>query len=235
MTIHPDTLPFFSELARNNNRPWFLANKPRCEAIRKHFEQFTEELITRMSALDPTLEGLTAKGCTYRIYRDTRFSNDKTPYKTHIACFLSSWGKKNSGVPGYYFQVGSEEAYGLEGTCNLGGGIFMPSPEALAAIRQEIFYCPDEFLAIVNNPTFQQYFGNEFFTIKKLSRVPKGFPADWPHADWLKYKDYCTSHTLDERLLKSDSLTDEIVKIWSASLPLNFFIQRAMEEVKDRL
>lgn len=235
MTIHPDTLPFFRELAQNNNRPWFMDNKPRWEAIRKQFEAFTQELLDKMSALDPTLEGLTAKGCMYRIYRDTRFSNDKTPYKTHIACFLSSWGKKNSGVPGYYLQVGSEEAYGLTDTCNLGGGIFMPAPASLAAIRQEIFYCPDEFLAIMSNSSYKRYFGKEFFTIKKLSRVPKGYPADWEHADLLKYKDYCTTHTLPEDAVTSPDLSDRVVEIWRASLPLNRFIQRAMEEVKDTL
>ena len=157
MTIHPDTLPFFRELAQNNNRPWFMDNKPRWEAIRKQFEAFTQALIDEMVKVDKSLEGLTAKQCVYRIYRDTRFSPDKTPYKTHIACFLSSWGPKNSGVPGYYFQLGTEEAYGLKGTCNLGGGIFMPTPDALNAIRQEIFYCTDEFKAILDNPEYNRY------------------------------------------------------------------------------
>ena len=103
MTLHPDTLPFLHQLAANNNRPWFNENKPRYEAIKQQFEAFTQELIDQMIPLDPSLEGLTAKRCVYRIYRDTRFSADKTPYKTHIACFLPSWGIKNSGVPGYYF------------------------------------------------------------------------------------------------------------------------------------
>ena len=179
---------------------------------------------------DPSLEGLTAKGCVYRIYRDTRFSADKTPYKTHISCFLSSWGPKNSGVPGYYFQIGAEEAYGLTGTCNLGGGIFMPTPEALNAIRQEIFYCTDEFLSIMNEPSYKRYFGSEFFTIKKLQRVPKGYPADWEHADLLKFKDYCTSYTMPERMLDSPRLADEVLKVWRASVPLNLFLQRAISE-----
>lgn len=231
-TIHPDTLPFLQELTVNNNRPWFNEHKDRWIAAKEQFEAFTQTLLDAMIPLDPSLEGLTAKQCVYRIYRDTRFSADKTPYKTHIACFLSSWGKKNMGVPGYYFQIGTEEAYGLKGTCNLGGGIFMPTPEALNAIRQEIFYCPDEFVAIMNEPSYKKYFGNTFFTTKVLQRVPKGYPSDWEHADLLKYKDYCTSYTLPDRLLGSPNLASEVLKVWKASVPLNKFLQRAMEDIR---
>lgn len=228
MNLHPDTLPFLTELSANNNRPWFNANKPRWEAIKAQFEAFTAELIDHMVPLDPSLEGLTAKGCIYRIYRDTRFSPDKTPYKTHISCFLPSGGHKNMGVPGYFFQLGADEAYGLKGLCNLGGGIFMPDADTLHAIRQEIFYCTDEFLAILDRPDYKRYFGRTFFTSKVLSRVPAGFPRDWEHADLLRYKDYCTSHTLAPRCLDSERLSDEVLRVWKASVPLNLFIQRAI-------
>ena len=230
--IHPDTLPFLQELAVNNNREWFNAHKAHWLEIKEAFESFTQALIDDMATVDDTLAGLTARNSVYRIYRDTRFSADKTPYKTHVACFLSSWGPKNSGVPGYYFQLGCDEAYGLEGTCNLGGGIFMPSPEALDAIRQEIFYCTDEFLAIMNEKSYKKYFGNGFFTLKKLQRVPKGYPADWEHADLLKYKDYTTSYTMPDRFIGSEKLFDEVLKVWRASVPLNRFVQRAMDDVR---
>ncbi len=206
--LHPDTLPFLQELTVNNNRPWFNDHKDRWLAIKADFEVFTQALIDEMVKYDDTLVGLTAKNSVYRIYRDTRFSADKTPYKTHIACFLSSWGPKNSGVPGYYFQIGTEEAYGLKGTCNLGGGIFM------------------------NEKSYKKYFGDSFFTMKQLQRVPKGYPTDWEHADLLKYKDYCTSYTMPEKLLGSEKLFDEVLKVWRASVPLNRFVQRAMEDVR---
>ena len=230
--LHPDTLPFLRELMKNNNRPWFNDHKAHWLEIKEAFDLFTQGLIDEMSPSDDTLVGLTPKNSVYRIYRDTRFSPDKTPYKTHISCFLSSWGPKNSGVPGYYFQIGADEAYGLTGTCNLGGGIFMPTPEGLAAIRQEIFYCPDEFLSIMNEPSYKKYFGNTFFTTKVLQRVPKGYPADWEHAELLKYKDYCTAYTMPEKMLNSPKLFEEVLKVWRASIPLNRFIQRAMEDVK---
>ncbi len=231
MRLHPDTMPFLQELAAHNNRDWFNDHKTRWIAIKEDFETFTQGLIDEMKTVAPTLAGLTAKQCVYRIYRDTRFSPDKTPYKTHIACFLPSWGKKNNGVPGYYFQVGME-AYGLPGNCNLGGGIFMPDAATLAAIRQEIFYCVDEFRAIMNESEYRHYFGNAFFTMKKLSRVPKGYPADWEHADLLKYKDYTTAYVMPDHYIDSEALFDQVIKVWRASVPLNQFIQRAMEDVR---
>ena len=226
--LHPDTLPFLQELVKNNNRPWFNEHKPQWLEIKEAFEAFTQGLIDEMSQTDDTLVGLTAKNSVYRIYRDTRFSADKTPYKTHIACFLSSWGPKNSGVPGYYFQIGTEEAYGLKGTCNLGGGIFMPTPEALNAIRQEIFYCTDEFKAILNAPDYKRYYGKGFFTTKKLSRPPKGYSADWPDIDLLKYCDYCSMHEIPRKTVLSDGFFEEVVRVWKATVPLNRFIERAL-------
>lgn len=227
MHLNPDTLPFFDDLLVNNNREWFNAHKERWLAIRADFELFTQALIDEMVKLDPSLGNLTAKGCIYRIYRDTRFSQDKRPYKTHIACFLPSGGKKNMGVPGYYLQLGQED-YGLHGNCSLGGGIFMPSPESLYAIRQEIFYNIDEFKHIMAEKNYKRFFGGDFFTVKKLSRVPKGFPADWPDADLLKYKDYCTSYAMPGKYICSDELLDRVLEVFRASVPLNLFIQRAI-------
>ena len=233
MNIHPDTLSFFDDLMVNNNRDWFNDNKSRWTAIRDQFVELTQALIDVMTPLDPALGNLQAKQCVYRIYRDLRFTTDKRPYKTHIACFLPVGGDRTQCVPGYYLQLGQGD-YGLEGGCSLGGGIFMPSPSQLAAIRQEIFYCPDEFLAIMNEPAYKKYFGNTFFTTKVLQRVPKGYPADWEHADLLKYKDYCTSYTMPDKMLDSPKLFGEVLKVWRASVPLNRFIQRALEDVKGR-
>lgn len=230
MRLHPDTLPFFDELAENNNREWFTANKKRWEAIKKDFEAFTAALIEIMVPLDPSLEGNTAKQCMYRIYRDIRFSPDKRPYKTHIACFLPTGGNRKCATPGYYLQLGQED-YGLHGSCSLGGGIFMPTPEALNAIRQEIFYNIDEFKEIMAAPDYQRFFGNEFFTSHKLTRVPKGYPADWPDADLLKYKDYCTMYEMPEKYINTDELLDRVAEAFRASVPLNKFIQKAMYEL----
>lgn len=225
--MNPDVFSFFDELQNNNNREWFLDNKHRYDAIREEFVEFTAEIIDRLYPLDPTIGHPDPKRCLYRIYRDIRFSPDKRPYKTHIAFFLSSGGVKKGGLPGYYLQVGQED-YGLHGCCNLGGGIFMPEKETLAAIRQEIFYNTDEFLAIMNDKNYKRYFGNKFFTTKVLSRAPKGYPADWEHIDLLKYNDYCTMHEVPQEVVTGDGFADYVMKVFAASVPLNKFVLQAM-------
>lgn len=223
-----DTLLFFEELEQNNNREWFLDNKTRWENIRDDFIHLTSQVIDRLSPIDPTIGHPDPKRCLYRIYRDLRFTADKRPYKTHISFFLSSGGVKRSGAPGYYMQIGQSD-YGLQTGCALGGGIFMPDPQSLAAIRQEIYYCYDEFSQIIAQHTYQKYFGNTFFTTGKLTRAPKGYPNDWEGVDWLKYKDYCTMASLPQKEIEKDNLVDSVIKIFEASVPLNRFIQRAMD------
>ncbi|MBR3959001.1 MAG: DUF2461 domain-containing protein [Bacteroidales bacterium] len=227
--MSPDTIHFFEELAVNNNREWFMANKSRYNAIREEFIDLTAQIIDELSPLDPSIGHPDAKKCLYRIYRDLRFTQDKRPYKTHISFFLSSYGIKRSGEAGYYLQIGLED-YGLTGNCTLGGGIFMPDKDKLAAIRQEIFYNTDQFLAIRNDKQYKKYFGDGYFTTKILSRAPKGYPNDWEHVDLLKYNDYCTMHEVPNDILLSDKFKDYVMKVFRASVPLNRFILQATDQ-----
>ena len=221
-----DILVFFSELAANNHREWFLDNKKRYDAIREEFIELAAQIIDELSPLDPTIGNPDPRKCLYRINRDLRFTPDKRPYKTHISFFLSSYGIKRSGVAGYYLQIGEEE-YGLQGNGGLGGGIFMPDKVKLAAIRQEIFYNTDDFLAIINDKEYRHFFGDTFLTMKKLTRAPKGYPNDWSHADLLKYNDYCSAHTIPADVITSPTLKGYILRAFRATLPLNQFILRA--------
>ena len=221
-----DILVFFSELAANNHREWFMDNKKRYDAIREEFIELAAQIIDELSPLDPTIGNPDPRKCLYRINRDLRFTPDKRPYKTHISFFLSSYGIKRSGEAGYYLQIGEEE-YGLQGNGGLGGGIFMPDKVKLAAIRQEIFYNTDDFLAIINDKEYRHFFGDTFLTMKKLTRAPKGYPNDWPHADLLKYNDYCSAHTIPADVITSPTLKDYILRAFRATLPLNQFILRA--------
>ena len=230
--MNPDTLPFFNELAVNNNREWFLDNKRRYDAIREEFVELTAQVIDELAPLDPTIGHPDPRKCLYRINRDLRFTPDKRPYKTHISFFLSSYGIKRSGEAGYYLQIGMED-YGLKGNGALGGGIFMPDKAKLAAIRQEIFYTTDDFLKVINDKEYRRYFGDTFLTMKKLSRTPKGYPNDWPHADLLKYNDYCSAHTIPAKTITSDTLKDHVMRAFRATLPLNRFIFRATGELRE--
>ena len=224
----PDVFKFFEELSVNNNREWFMDNKWRYDAIKEEFTGFTAQIIDELSLLDTSIGHPDPRRCLYRIYRDLRFTQDKRPYKTHIAFFLSSNGIKRSGEPGYYLQIGQED-YGLSGNCSLGGGIFMPDKERLAAIRQEIFYNTDEFLSIINERDYKRYFGNTFFTTKVLSRAPKGYPNDWEHADLLKYCDYCTMHEVSRDIVTGTGFKEYVMKVFKASVRLNAFIQKCTD------
>lgn len=203
-----------------------MDNKSRYDAIHEEFTDLTAQIIDELEPLDPTIGHPDAKKCQYRIYRDLRFTQDKRPYKCHISFFLSSYGIKRSGEAGYYLQIGQED-YGLTGKGSIGGGIFMPDKEKLAAIRQEIFYNTDDFLAVINEKTYKKYFGDSFLTTKQLSRAPKGYPNDWKYVDFLKYNDYCSAHTIPSKVITSDGLKDYVMKVFRATVPLNKFILRA--------
>lgn len=223
--LHPDTFPFLRELAVNNNRDWFLANKSRWDAIRAQFLQIVTELIAYLSALDPAIGTPKASACIYRINRDLRFTTDKRPYKTWISFYIPTCGTKRTGLPGYYAQFDPAGEY----FC--GGGIFAPDGNALKAIYQEIFYNTDQLKAIINDPNYQQWYGSTFWTTHRLVTVPKGYPRDWPDADLLRYKDYCCLHNMTANEALSPNLTDYLKQCLSAAVPFNKFLQEALFEL----
>ena len=221
----PDTIPFLNDLMEHNDRDWFLDNKPRWEAVKRSFLAYTQACIDAMVKLDPSLGQPTANRCMYRIYRDVRFSSDKRPYKAHVSFFIPTGGVRRTGVPGYYVQ------FDPEGGSFMGGGIFMPEAPALAAIRQEIFYSPDEFGAIIAHPDYQRWFPGDFWDPQPLKIAPKGYPKDWPHIQWLNHRHWCSMHEVPLQLASRPDLVDYTLECFRASLPLNRFIQRAMYEL----
>ena len=135
---------FLKELAANNNREWFNAHRDRYEAARQAFDDLLGTVINRLSVFDPSVRGIEPKDCTYRIYRDTRFSEDKTPYKTHFGGYINAKGKKSNHC-GYYIHVEPDN-------CMLAGGSYcLPSP-VLRAVRQAVYDNIDEFRSIVEDP-----------------------------------------------------------------------------------
>ena len=134
----------------------------------------------RISLFDESIRGVQVKDCTYRIYRDTRFSQDKTPYKTHLGGYINARGKKSDHC-GYYVHI-------EPGNCLLAGGSYCLPPKTLKAVRQAVYDNIDEFRGIVENPDFKQYFpviGEDF-----LKTAPKGFPKDFEYVQYLKCKEY---------------------------------------------
>jgi uncharacterized protein (TIGR02453 family) len=164
--IKKSTLDFLNEIKRNNNRDWFMANRPLYLEAKGNFDSFVQGIINEIIHFDPILKGLEAKSCVYRFNRDIRFSNDKSPYKSHLGAFIVKGGKKNGDkFAGYYFHVEPG------GKSILAGGAYMPPSPWLAAIREKISESPDEFIEVINSKSFKKYFGK--IEGEKLKSMPR--------------------------------------------------------------
>ena len=194
-TIDKETFKFLKDLKKNNNRDWFNENKARYVAANQNVLDFVSELLEKMSAFDENLGKLDPKKTLFRIYRDTRFAKDKTPYKTNFGASINGIGKKDGGA-GYYLHISP-------GECFLAAGVYMCEPKQLKKIRQEISVNAEEFNGIIGHKDFKKFeFSNE-----KLSRVPQGFEKDDPMAEFLKMKHMVVSVNIkDEELMKADAV-----------------------------
>jgi uncharacterized protein (TIGR02453 family) len=216
-----NVLPFLEDLKNNNDRDWFHANKARYQEAKKEFEIFIGELIPQLAEIDKDIAGLEPKQCIFRIFRDVRFSANKLPYKTNMGAAMTKGGRK-SPYATYYVHL--EPGNGFAG-----GGIWMPHGPVLKAMRQEVYYNPDEFKKIIGSKEFTKYFTG--LDGDKLKRHPRDFPSDFPDIELLKHKSYITGSKLDDKLLTSDDLQKEILNIFKALYPFNRFINRALSDI----
>jgi uncharacterized protein (TIGR02453 family) len=202
-------IDFFRKLQRNNRREWFQPRKPIFEASLK---QPMRELV---AAVNGAMKNFAPEYVTdpdraiYRIYRDTRFSKDKTPYKDHVA---ASFPRRDtpSGA-GLYFAVSHKEVA-------IGGGIYMPAPETLLAIRRHIANRHQELRRIVAKPAVRQLF-QAGLQGEQLTRVPKGFAREHPAADLLRYKQFLLYIELEPDLATTQDLYPEVVRHFRAITP----------------
>jgi len=210
-------LDFLAELERNNNREWFDANRARYKSLNEPFQLFVGELILRISEFDPQLKFLTPKDCTYRINRDIRFSNDKSPYKTHLG---SAFGHlaKNGSCPGYYFELRSD------GQIMIGGGWYILDSVQLYKLRQTISGDAKLFLKILKNPEFKATFGE--LNGEKLKTTPKGFNPEDPNIELLRFKNYLAGRRLNVSDLSDEQIADEIIKTFKVLAPLVLFLRQ---------
>ena len=181
-TINKSTLTFLTSIKDNNNRDWFIGKRPMYLEAKNNFESFVQNIINEIILFNPIMKGLEAKSCVFRINRDIRFSNDKSPYKSHFGAFIVQGGKKNADkFAGYYFHI-------EPGKSIMAGGAYTPPGPWLSAIREKISDKPDEFIKITNSKDFIKYFGT--VDGEKLKTAPKGYPKDHPHIELLKLKSY---------------------------------------------
>lgn len=219
-------IAFLQALDANNNREWFMAHKAEYELCKARFETLVQEVIGRIGEYDETVRGLQAKDCVYRIYRDTRFSSDKTPYKMHMGAYIVRGGKK-SGYSGYYFQVGARDG-GFPGGSVLATGDYCCEKEVLQIVREDIMNDPDEF-----EQTLQEAAGWTVDYDGALKKAPKGFPADQPYSQYLRLKAYCVLKTVDSTYMSDAHLAERLAADFRQTMPFLHFINRAIEYVKE--
>ena len=213
--MQSSTLQFLRNLEKNNNREWFNENKTLYQEAQQDVISFVEKLIEEMADFDEEMGKLEAKKSVFRIYRDTRFSKDKTPYKTNFGAGLGM-GKGNK-ISGYYLHIEPGKSF-------LAGGVYKPEPTVLKTIRQEISAFGDEFKAILEQDEFRNYFRG-LSVEDKLKKVPQGFEKDDKMAEYLKLKHFIVTHPISDEQLLSENAVKEFTKIFKAMKPLNDFLQ----------
>jgi uncharacterized protein (TIGR02453 family) len=212
-------LPFLSELSVNNTKDWVDENRKRYENCRKTFLQLVEKVIEDLSQFDEELSGVDPKKCVFRINRDIRFSKDKTPYKTNFGALIGPQGKKTEGT-GFYLHLSPGQNFG-------GGGIYKPTPEALAKIRQEIDYNPDGLNKILQSQDFKNTFGS--IQGDQLKTAPKGYPKDHPNIDLLRFKSYYVIHQFEDGIVNDGSFYTSLIENYKKASAINGYLKTAIE------
>ena len=221
--LQASTVKFLKDLKKNNNKPWFDANRKIYEAAKADYLNFIQKIIDLHGKNDPEIRNIVAKDCLFRINRDVRFSKDKSPYKSNFGASINKGGKQSVSTAGYYFHLQPGESF-------TGGGIWMPEKENLQKIRQEVDYNLDDFKKIISGKKFKTVFGELWQgSAYKLTRVPKGYEADNPAAEYLKLKSFVVSVPFKDQDLTSKDLIKKTVEVFKTLQPLVSFLNHSME------
>jgi uncharacterized protein (TIGR02453 family) len=222
--LQSSTLKFLKDLKKNNNKPWFDANRKQYELAKTDFADYVTRLLTAVTKNDPSIAALTAKDCMFRINRDVRFSKNKDPYKTNMGAGISKGGKKMISA-GYYFHCEPG------GNSFIAGGLYIAEPDQLKKIRQEIDYNWPEFQKIVKGKKFVSTFGDlSREDGMSLSREPKGYEKDNPAIEYIKLKSWIASTPISDAELTEKDLVKKVATVFVTMQPLIVFLNRALEE-----
>jgi uncharacterized protein (TIGR02453 family) len=209
---------FLRNLKKNNNREWFNAHKPEYEEyVKLPMQSLIQALRGPMKTIAPEVM-VDPKKNMFRIYRDTRFSKNKLPYKTHVAAVFP--------VPGRWEESACLYVHIEPGEVYLGGGIYMPDSQQLKLIRAAIASRPEEFLSILNDRTFKKKFNG--LEGEKLRRNPQGYPVDHPMIEWLKYKQFFVGCTWEEKECYSPRFAEKVAGRFADLVPLVRFLNGAI-------
>ncbi|HAH24522.1 MAG TPA: TIGR02453 family protein [Prolixibacteraceae bacterium] len=215
-----EVLNFLSELKENNNKEWFDQNRDWYQECRKKVLFLTELLIQEIGKFDDEIGTPDAKNCVFRIFRDVRFSNDKTPYKTNMGSYIAQGGRKSVRA-GYYFHIEPGGSF-------VGGGAYSPQADALKAYRTEIYDHPQEFKQLISTKSFLKIYPEMYDD--KLKTAPKGFPKDFPDIDLLKYKSFAFVSPIGDSVVKSEGYVEKIITAMKELYPVNRYLNSALDK-----
>ena len=212
-------MKFLTSLAQNNDREWFQANKKAFDAAQDNMTAFAGYLIGEIGRFDDSVADIDPKTCVFRIYRDVRFSKDKSPYKINLGAYISPGGRK-SMQPGYYFHL-------QPGASFVAGGKHIPDGPELLKIRTAIAANTDEFLKIINKKSYKDTFGE--MRGERLRSAPKGFDPEHKAVEHLKLKEFMAYTELhDDKILISPEFPKQLVKTMKEMFPLISFLRSSL-------
>ncbi|MEP6929594.1 MAG: DUF2461 domain-containing protein [Flavobacterium sp.] len=216
-----ESLQFLDDLKANNNRDWFQENKKRYEVFKKDYHQLVSDFLDVMKPLDPSLELLEVKNCTFRINRDIRFSKDKSPYKAHLGVWMSG-GTKGLNCAGYYVHI-------EKGASFIAGGFYSPESDDLKKVRKEIAFFHDDLEEILGDKNFKKEFGSlDINENNSLKSMPRGYEKDHPAIEFLKLKSFTATQKYDSKEVTQKDFVSKMSQKLIALKPLNEFINRAL-------
>ena len=218
-----DLTGFLNELSNNNNRAWFVMNKPRYDILREEFLALVTELIMQMSKVDPQVLGCNPKKALFRINRDVRFANDKSPYKTTFSASIVAGDLKKpsqGGGPAYYFQMNAA------GDLFYAVGEYMPPADRLKKIREHVAQHGAELVRLLNSKKLQQAFGS-LQEEDKLKRPPKDFDPDHPQIEFIKLKSFMIWQQMPLKGMMPEVVTDTLLANFKLAYPLVCWLRAA--------
>ena len=218
-----EVLRFLQDLSENNDKAWFEANRQRYAEAKSRIDQLAVELVHAIRAFDDSIGPLSPKDCTWRIYRDVRFSKDKRPYKTQMGVFVAKGGKK-SGFNGYYFQLGASESGNM-----LAAGNYCCPPPALKILKEDILLGKGDFRRILS--AVDPRMGLDY--TDALKRVPSGFPPDSPDSDFFRLTNFCLVWVPDNRFVTRTNLVEELAAVFKTTKPFLDYTNRAIEYARE--
>ncbi len=220
-----DLTQFLSELSENNNRPWFVMNKPRYDILREEFLALVTALIGELGKFDPAVKFCNPKKAMFRINRDVRFAHDKSPYKTRFSAAIAPNDMRRpskAGGPTYYMQIDGG------GKLLFGAGEYMPPAGRLRAIREHLVNDAPGFSKVMNNKRLRQTFG-DVQNEGKLQRPPKGFDADAVHIEYIKMKSFFVWTEVALPLNEPERVLPALARGLQDALPFVAWLREAKE------